>query len=114
MKEVQTDTQLIAACGLYCAACNKFLDDKCPGCHKNYKASWCKIRKCAFSKGYNSCAECNMDVAHCKTYSNLIGKIFSILFKSDRAACISFIRNNGEEAFASYMATHRYKTMKRH
>ena len=29
-KEVKTDKELIAYCGLYCGACGKYMNDKCP------------------------------------------------------------------------------------
>ena len=35
MKTIVSDTQNIAACGLYCGACRKFLAEKCPGCKQN-------------------------------------------------------------------------------
>lgn len=113
MKDIEININLIAACGLYCAACRKHLAGKCPGCHLNQKASWCKIRKCVQSKGINSCADCEMDVCNCKTYSNLIGKIFSILFKSDRPACIAYIRQHGRLAYATEMTSQGQQTMKR-
>lgn len=113
MKDIVVNREMIAACGLYCGACRKYLADRCPGCHDNAKASWCKIRSCVQSKGFRSCAECDMDVADCKTFSNFIGKVFSILFKSDRAACIRYIREHGELAFAAEMTARRCQTMKR-
>ena len=41
----RADPKMVAACGLYCGACKKYRMGKCSGCHKNKKASWCKIRK---------------------------------------------------------------------
>ena len=58
MKEITINPQQIAACGLYCGACKKFLN-------------------------------------------------------SDRAACIRYIRENGEDAFAEKMAKDQQMTMKR-
>lgn len=40
MKEIEADKNLIAACGLYCGACRKYLSAKCYGCHNNEKATW--------------------------------------------------------------------------
>ena len=77
MKEMTNNSQQIAACGLYCGACKKFLNGKCPGCKENEKASWCKIHN------------------------------------SDRAACIRYIRENGENAFVEKMAKDQQMTMKR-
>lgn len=113
MKTIVADKELIAACGLYCGACRKYLLGKCPGCHENKKATWCKIRTCAKEHGYRSCAECCKNVSECKIYSNLIGKIFAFLFKSDRPACIRYIREHGEQAFAEEMAKRQCQTIKR-
>lgn len=113
MKDIEANKELIAACGLYCGACRKYLSDKCPGCHNNEKASWCKIRSCAIGNGYHSCAECHKDVSECKIYSNFIGKIFAFLFRSDRPACIRYIRKHGEQAFAEEMTKRKCQTIKR-
>ena len=48
MKNIESDKELIAACGLYCGACRKYLAERCPGCRLNEKAAWCKIRSCFF------------------------------------------------------------------
>lgn len=113
MKAIESNTELIAACGLYCGACRKYLSDKCPGCHDNEKATWCKIRTCVKGQGLHSCAECRKNVTECPTYSNLIGKIFAFFFKSDRPACIRYIREHGEQAFAEEMTRRKCQTMKR-
>ncbi len=113
MKKIEADKGLIAACGLYCGACRKYLSDKCPGCHNNEKASWCKIRSCVKDNGYHSCGECSKDVSGCKIYSNLIGKIFAFIFKSDRPASILYIREHGEQAFAEEMTKRKCQTIKR-
>ena len=111
--EMTNNSQQIAACGLYCGACKKFLNGKCPGCKENGKASWCKIRKCCQEKGFHTCAECDKDVKECKIHNNFVGKIFAFLFNSDRAACIRYIRENGEDAFTEKMAKDQQMTMKR-
>ena len=111
--EMTNNSQQIAACGLYCGACKKFLNGKCPGCKENEKASWCKIRKCCQEKGFHTCAECDKDVKECKIHNNFVGKIFAFLFNSDRAACIRYIRENGEDAFAEKMEKDQQMTMKR-
>ena len=113
MKEITINPQQIAACGLYCGACKKFLNRKCPGCKENEKASWCKIRKCCQEKDLHTCAECDKDVKECMIHNNFVGKIFAFLFNSDRAACIRYIRENGEDAFAEKMAKEKQMTMKR-
>ena len=113
MKEITANTECIAACGLYCGACRKFLSEKCPGCKMNEKATWCKIRKCCAEKGFHSCAECEMDVKECKIYSNFMGKLFAFLFRSDRPACIRYIKEHGAQAFAKEMAERKCQTMKK-
>ena len=113
MKEMTNNSQQIAACGLYCGACKKFLNGKCPGCKENEKASWCKIRKYCLEKGYHTCAECDKDVKECKIHNNFVGKIFAFLFNSDRTACIHYIHEHGEEAFAEMMAKDQQMTIKR-
>lgn len=113
MKEIEANEELIAACGLYCGACRKYLSEECPGCHDNEKATWCKIRSCVKGNGYHSCAECCKNVTECKIYSNLIGKIFAFIFKSDRPACIRYIKEHGEQAFAEEMTKRKCQTIKR-
>ena len=113
MKEITADTKMIAACGLYCGACKKYRIGKCPGCHENEKASWCKIRKCCIEKGIHTCAECKTDVKECRLHNNLIGKFFAFVFRSDRPACIRYIRENGEQAFAEEMTRRGEQTMRK-
>ncbi|MEY8246185.1 DUF3795 domain-containing protein [Heminiphilus faecis] len=110
---MEANKELIAACGLYCGACRKYLSDKCLGCHENVKATWCKIRSCVEGRGYHTCAECSKNVNECKIYSNFIGKIFAFLFKSDCPACIRYIRDHGEHAFAEEMTKRKCQTIKR-
>lgn len=112
-KQIEISRDLIARCGLYCGACHKYLNGKCPGCRKNQKATWCKIRSCSSLQGYHTCADCPTDVRQCKTYSNLIGKVFGFIFRSDRAACIDRIREIGSDAFAAEMAEKRQQTIKK-
>ena len=113
MKRITNDPQHIAACGLYCGACRKFLNGKCPGCKENEKASWCKIRKCCRERGIHTCAECDKDVKECKIHNNLVGKLFAFLFSSDRTACIHYIKEHGEDAFAKTMADKKQMTIKK-
>ena len=46
-------------------------------------------------------------------HNNFVGKIFAFLFNSDRAACIRYIRENGEDAFAKKMAKDNQMTIRR-
>lgn len=113
--EIINDPQLISYCGLYCPACHKFLNGKCPGCQKNEKAGWCKVRTCNMERGYTSCAGCNEypDPVGCKKFNNPISKIFALVFKSDRPASIRFIRENGSDAYAAFMTENKLQVIKR-
>lgn len=125
MKEITADTKMIAACGLYCGACRKYRMGKCPGCNTpnadnpdlgqplNKWLQRCKIRKCCKEKGFHTCAECEKDVKECHIHNNLIGKIFAFIFRSDRAACIRYIRENGEQSFAEEMTRRGEQTMRK-
>jgi hypothetical protein len=115
MQNIRADETLIAYCGLYCGACTRFLAGKCPGCAKNEKAAWCGIRHCAVDRSYRSCADCAefTEVNECGKFNNFISKIFGLVFRSDRRACIETIRKKGYGAFAAYMAENRLQSMKR-
>jgi hypothetical protein len=116
MKTIVSDTKLIAACGLYCGACKRYLKEKCPGCRENVKAAkWCKVRTCCLEKAYRSCADCKQhsQVMECKDYNNFIAKIFGFIFRSDRKACIDMIKDKGYDAYAEYMTENRLQSIKR-
>ena len=116
---------MIAACGLYCGACKKYRMGKCQGCNTsdtdnpglgrplNKWPQRCKIRKCCMEKGFHTCAECEMDVKDCRLHNNLIGKFFAFVFRSDRPACIRYIHENGEQAFAEEMTKRGEQTMRK-
>lgn len=106
MKTVVSDAELVAYCGLYCGACKAYLLERCPGCHKNEKASWCKIRTCCMGRSYSSCAECKdfKEPKECGKFNNFISKVFGFLFRSDRAACIRQIKKNGLKGHADIQA----------
>src|SRR5512133_3501151 len=104
-KEITADSKLIAYCGLYCGACGSYLKGKCPGCDKNEKASWCKIRECCRENNFKSCADCDKtDLADCKKYNNFMSRIIGVVLNSDRSACIRLIRQTGYDEFAMEMA----------
>lgn len=115
MKMIVDDPLLIAACGLYCGACKAYLQEKCPGCKDNGKATWCEIRKCCQENRYASCAECGQTatVAECRKFNNFMSKVFGLLFRSDRAACVALIREKGRGGFARHMAERKQHTVKR-
>jgi len=115
MPNIQINTALVARCGLYCGACKSFLGGKCKGCHENSKATWCKIRACCTKKDIKTCAECAefTDPRACKKFNNFLSRLFGLIFKSDRAACIAQIRNIGIDGHAKSMAESRSQTIKR-
>jgi hypothetical protein len=115
MKEITVDEGLIAFCGLYCGACQAYLKEKCPGCAKNEKASWCKIRSCCGEKKIRSCADCNefKNQSDCKKFNNIVSKMFALIFRSDRAACLRQIKEKGYAEHARQMAEGKAHTIKK-
>ncbi len=88
--------------------------DKCPGCHKNEKASWCKVRLCAIENNYSSCADCKMfgNIMERGKFNNFFSKMFKVLFKSDRNAFIQTTKAKGCDEFAINMAANKAMTLK--
>lgn len=115
MKAVTSDPALVAYCGLYCGACKRYLNDKCPGCCDNHKASWCKVRSCCIQHEYASCADCETfsDPTECKHFNNFIAKMFALVFRSNRAACIQQIRDVGIQGHADKMSRLGLQSLKR-
>ena len=115
MRTIISDPTLIAKCGLYCGACKAYLKERCGGCTENTKASWCKVRACCIEHGYKSCADCTefTDVTQCKKFNNFMSKLFAIIFRSDRTACIAAIRTVGYESYAADMAGKKLQSIKR-
>jgi hypothetical protein len=115
MKEITTDPSLVAYCGLYCGACRAYLKGRCPGCHENQKASWCKVRSCCIQNEFASCADCKQypNPDDCKYFNNIMAKLFGILFRSNRAACIQQIREIGIDRHAENMAQHKRQTIRK-
>jgi len=115
MKEIIADTKTIAYCGLYCGSCRKYLNESCPGCAGNEKATWCKVRSCNIEHGYSSCADCKdyPNAMDCNKYNNFMAKVFGLIFRSDRNAGLNMIRTNGYEGFASYMAENKLQSIKK-
>ncbi len=114
MKEIVADSELVAFCGLYCGACRAYLKGKCPGCHDNVKASWCKVRTCCLEASYPSCAACAefSDPKECGKFHNFISRIIGFVLRSDRGACVAQIRQKGIEGHATEMAANRRQTIK--
>jgi hypothetical protein len=114
-KEIIVDEKLVAYCGLYCGACKRYLRDKCPGCNKNEKASWCGVRKCCQEDKLGSCADCQKfsEPMECKNFNNFFSKLFGFLFGSDRKACIARIKEIGKGEFAREMKEIKSHTIKK-
>jgi hypothetical protein len=114
MAEIIVNKNLVSYCGLYCGACSKYLKDKCPGCHENEKASWCKIRTCCIKNSYQSCASCSQfeDANDCKKFNNFFSKLIGFFLRSDRKAGVDFINEKGIEEFAKYMSENKLVTIK--
>jgi hypothetical protein len=102
--ETSHGIHLVAFCGLYCGNCRKFKKGTCPGCAKNEKAQWCKIRSCCIENGYATCADCKTSsVKECKMHNNFISKAFSFVFGSDRPTAVLFIKEFGSEKYVEKM-----------
>lgn len=115
MKDIVSNVELVAYCGLYFGACGFYLRDRCPGCHDNNKASWCKVRICCLEHSYSSCADCGEfeNPGECKKYNNLVSKIVGFVLRSDRAACVMQIKKMGIQGHADLMARQKKQTIKR-
>ena len=115
MKEITATKDLVARCGLYCGACGAYRNERCPGCHENAKATWCKIRSCCGEHGYETCADCKdfSDPNDCGRFNNLVSKFFGLLFGSNRRACVLKIRELGAEDFATLMTEKKRPSLPR-
>jgi hypothetical protein len=115
LKPIVADVNLTAYCGLYCGACGAYRRKRCPGCHENKRAGWCKVRACCLENGYSTCADCRIvaEPRDCKKFNNFISKLFGLIFSSDRRACILQIREIGLPAHADRMAALQLHTIKR-
>ncbi len=101
MPDIAGDAHLVAFCGLYCGACRASTKGKCPGCRENVKATWCRVRTCCIEHGRATCADCtDADPRECRSLNNIISKLFSLVFRSDRPACLERIGEIGIDAYA--------------
>jgi len=116
MKEIVKDVNLVAYCGLYCGACGAYLKGRCPGCHENTKAGWCKVRSCCIENSYASCADCtkHTDPLNCRNFNNFISKAIGFILNSDRSKCIAKIKTEGIDSFAGFMTDRKLQTLPRH
>ncbi len=114
MKEVVADTNLVAHCGLFCGACKRYLKGGCPGCAENEKATWCRIRTCCIENEYRSCADCrdHENPKDCAKFNSFLSRVFAVILRSDRRACIMQIKKDGIEAHAQAMAANKVVTLR--
>ncbi len=115
MRELVASPELVAACGLYCGACRRYLEERCPGCRENERATWCRVRSCCRERGATTCAECAEfpDPRRCARFNNFVSRVFALIFRSDRAACVDQIRRLGVSGHAQAMAEKRLQTIRR-
>ena len=113
VKEFKAHGYLVAACGLYCGCCDKFLHGKCPGCGGNSKATWCGVRNCCLDEEIDNCACCKKvtDPLQCARFNNFFSRIAAWFLNSNRAACIARIKQIGREAFAAEMHEQKKRTL---
>ncbi len=76
---------------------------------------WCKIRTCCIENSYTSCVDCQIieDLKDCKKFNNVISKLFALVFRSDRFACIALINEKGNDEYAKEMAEKGIITIKK-
>jgi hypothetical protein len=52
-------------------------------------------------------------VKDCKKYNNWIARLFGLIFRSNRAACVALIREQGYPVFATDMAAKKRQSLPR-
>ena len=115
MRPIIADQKLIAYCGLYCGACKRYLKEKCPGCFKNERAQWCKIRQCCIERAYVSCADCRdyKNANDCTKFNNVLSRFFGFIMNSDRQACVRRLKAVGAMKYAEEMASQGIPSIKK-
>ncbi len=112
-QKASNNIELIAACGLYCGSCRKYIAGKCPGCKENTKASWCKIRSCNNENYTPNCSQCTLVAkGDCKILNNSVGKVFKWIFKTDRLASLRYISRYGQDAYVYKMTELKQMSVK--
>jgi hypothetical protein len=61
----------------------------------------CRVRACAFERGFATCAECE-EMETCRILNNFISKVFSFIFRSDKMVSLRMIRDEGMEKFIAF------------
>jgi len=64
---------------------------------------------------YLSCADCEQfdNPNDCNKFINIFSRLFSVFFRSDRAACIQQIKELGIQGHADNMTEHKRQTIKK-
>lgn len=62
-----------------------------------------------------TCADCTDfdNLKECKKLNNFMAKMFGLVFNSDRVASLTFIKDQGTDAFVSKMESEKAMTFKR-
>lgn len=92
---------IVAHCGLICSECGMFRKRRCEGCHSEIpKYRNCPVKKCNLDSGYTTCADCVEfpELKRCRKLSNLISKLFGVIFRTNRIANLQRIRETGSPA----------------
>jgi len=112
--EIICDENFIAYCGLYCAACPRFLDKKCKGCKVN-GASWCKVKPCNIENNYKNCSDCAKynDIKDCKKYNPFLVKVGEFLSKTSRKEAVKILKERGTKEFAEFMTEKKWVSIKK-
>lgn len=102
---LKTPNAEIAYCGLFCSNCSKYKKQKCPGCSKNEKATWCKIRLCCIEKEIETCAGCAefSHVKECPKYNNVFARLIELVSRTDRSLCVEMLRSEGTAFYVDAM-----------
>ena len=116
MKDLRIEIDLISCCWLYCGACEKYLEGKCPGCKNLYKTPfWCKIRDCCLKNGYQNCSQCVQvqSLTKCRKFNGFIMRNLARFCGSDQWEAIRIIKNKGMQSFAEEMTNQKAKRIPR-
>lgn len=94
----------IAACGLFCTNCPPFRKGRCKGCQVQPPFASCPVRRCCVEKGIATCAACDAfaaprDFRECKKLNSFIAKVFALVFRSNRPAALTLLRDQGLDAY---------------
>ena len=98
----QTEAIVIAYCGLICSDCGAYKKNRCKGCHSEKPMNRnCKIKKCNIENNYVTCADCKEfdDLKKCRKLNNVISKVFSFIFRTNRIRNLNSIREVGIDQF---------------